>query len=41
MTHALIDLPTGLYSSPQQSRGFIAALFPSMGDWLGSRHITS
>ena len=34
MTHALIDLPTGLFSSLGQSRGFTATLFPAVGDWL-------
>jgi len=34
MTHALIDLPNGLYSSLPQSRGFTATLFPTVGDWL-------
>ena len=34
MTHALIDLPNGLYSSLAESRGFTATLFPTIGDWL-------
>ena len=34
MTHALIDLPNGLYSSLAESRGFTATLFPTVGDWL-------
>ncbi len=39
MTHALIDLPNGLYSSLRQSRGFNAGLFPAIGDWLRARAI--
>jgi pimeloyl-ACP methyl ester carboxylesterase len=39
MTHALIDLPNGLYSSLRQSRGFNAGLFPAIGDWLRSRAV--
>lgn len=39
MTHALIDLPNGLYSSLRQSRGFNAGLFPAIGGWLRSRAI--
>jgi pimeloyl-ACP methyl ester carboxylesterase len=34
MTHALIDLPNGLYSSLPRSRGFTATLFPTVGRWL-------
>ena len=39
MTHALIDLPTGLYASLPQSRGFTAALFPSVGAWLAAHGV--
>jgi dienelactone hydrolase len=41
MTHALIDLPNGLYSSLSRSRGFNAGLFPSVGDWLRRRRLVS
>ncbi len=41
MTHALIDLPNGLYSSLSRSRGFNAGLFPAVGDWLRSRRLVS
>jgi uncharacterized protein len=41
MTHALIDLPNGLYSSLARSRGFNAGLFPAVGGWLRSRGIVS
>jgi hypothetical protein len=41
MTHALIDLPNGLYSSLARSRGFNARLFPAVGDWLRSRRLVS
>jgi pimeloyl-ACP methyl ester carboxylesterase len=40
MTHALIDLPTGLYSSLSRSRGFNAALFPAVGAWLADRGLS-
>lgn len=39
VTHALLELPTGLYSSLSQSPGFVPALFPAIGDWLRSRSI--
>lgn len=39
MTHALLELPTGLYSSLAQSTGFASELFPAIGDWLRSRSI--
>jgi hypothetical protein len=39
MTHALIDLPSGLYSSLRQSRGFAVGLFPASGEWLRSRRV--
>jgi uncharacterized protein len=39
MTHALIDLPNGLYSSLRQSRGFNAGLFPAVGEWLRSKGV--
>jgi hypothetical protein len=39
VTHALIDLSSGLYSSLPQSRGFTADLFPTVGAWLRSRDI--
>jgi pimeloyl-ACP methyl ester carboxylesterase len=39
MTHALIDLPNGLYSSLRQSRGFNAGLFPALGEWLRSKGV--
>jgi uncharacterized protein len=38
-THALLELPTGLYSSLPQSRGFVPGFFTSIGDWLRSRDI--
>jgi pimeloyl-ACP methyl ester carboxylesterase len=34
MTHALLELPSGLYASLPRSRGFTATLFPTVGDWL-------
>jgi pimeloyl-ACP methyl ester carboxylesterase len=34
MTHALLELPTGLYASLPSSLGFAAGLFPAIGDWL-------
>jgi dienelactone hydrolase len=34
MTHALLELPTGLYSSLAQSRGFAPDLYPTIGAWL-------
>ena len=34
MTHALLELPTGLYSSLLRSRGFEPGLYPAVGDWL-------
>jgi pimeloyl-ACP methyl ester carboxylesterase len=39
MTHALIDLPNGLYSSLSRSRGFDAQLLPAVGAWLRSRGV--
>ncbi|HEY6960303.1 MAG TPA: prolyl oligopeptidase family serine peptidase [Gaiellaceae bacterium] len=39
MTHALLDLPNGLYSSLARSRGFAAQLFPTVGAWLRARGI--
>jgi dienelactone hydrolase len=39
MTHALLDLPNGLYSSLPQSRGFIPGLFPAIGSWLRGKDI--
>lgn len=39
MTHALLELPTGLYSSLSQSPGFEPGLFPAVGAWLRSRSI--
>jgi pimeloyl-ACP methyl ester carboxylesterase len=38
-THALLELPTGLYSSLPQSSGFVSGFFTSIGDWLRSRDI--
>jgi dienelactone hydrolase len=38
-THALLQLPTGLYSSLAQSRGFLTGLYPAVGAWLRSRDI--
>ena len=38
-THALLELPSGLYSSLAQSRGFLDGLYPAVGDWLRSRGI--
>ena len=39
MTHALLELPTGLYSSLSRSPGFEPGLFPAIGEWLRSRGI--
>jgi dienelactone hydrolase len=39
MTHALLLLPDGLYSSLARSSGFAPALYPAIGAWLGSRGI--
>jgi pimeloyl-ACP methyl ester carboxylesterase len=39
MAHSLIDLPSSLYSSLRQFRGFAAGLFPVIGDWLRSRRV--
>ena len=39
MTHALIDLPNGLYSSLARSRGFNAGLFPAVGGWLRRQRV--
>ena len=39
MTHALLELPTGLYSSLSQSPGFAPGLLPAVGGWLRSRSI--
>jgi uncharacterized protein len=39
MTHALLELPTGLYSSLSQSPGFARGLFPAIGEWLHNRSI--
>ena len=39
VTHALLELPTGLYSSLSQSPGFVPSLFPAIGEWLRSRGI--
>jgi hypothetical protein len=39
VTHALLELPTGLYSSLLRSRGFAAGLYPDIGAWLRSRDI--
>jgi dienelactone hydrolase len=38
-THALLQLPNGLYSSLAQSRGFLTGLYPAVGAWLRSRSI--
>ena len=38
-THALLELPTGLYSSLAQSRGFDPGFYPAVGAWLRSRSI--
>jgi dienelactone hydrolase len=38
-THALLELPTGLYSSLAQSHGFLDGLYPAVGDWLRRRDI--
>jgi dienelactone hydrolase len=40
-THALLELPTGLYSSLPRSRGFLDGLYPAVGAWLRSRGILS
>jgi dienelactone hydrolase len=40
-THALLELPNGLYSSLGQSRGFVPGFFSSIGDWLRGRGIVS
>jgi uncharacterized protein len=34
MTHALLELPNGLYSSLPRSPGFVPTLFPTVGGWL-------
>src|SRR5262249_33676542 len=39
MTHALLELPTGLYTSLTASRGFAPGLYPAIGAWLTSRGI--
>lgn len=39
-THALLELPDGLYSSLPRSRGFAPGLFDAIGDWLRSRGVT-
>jgi uncharacterized protein len=39
VTHALLELPTGLYSSLSQSPGFVSGLYPAIGEWLRSRGI--
>ncbi|MGZ4348576.1 MAG: hypothetical protein ACXVFB_15165, partial [Gaiellaceae bacterium] len=40
MTHALLELPTGLYASLARSRGFAPGLFPAVGDWLRGHGLT-
>jgi pimeloyl-ACP methyl ester carboxylesterase len=37
MTHALLDLPTGLYDSLPRSRGFFPGLFDAITGWLRGR----
>ncbi len=39
MTHALLQLPTGLYASLGRSPGFAPELYPAIGRWLRSRGI--
>jgi dienelactone hydrolase len=39
MTHALLELPTGLYSSLPQSSGFEPGLYPAIGAWLRAHGI--
>ena len=39
MTHALLELPSGLYASLAQSPGFAPGLFPAIGTWVRSRGI--
>lgn len=39
MTHALLELPTGLYASLGRSPGFEPGLFPAVGAWLRSRGV--
>jgi pimeloyl-ACP methyl ester carboxylesterase len=39
MTHALLVLPTGLYSSLARSPGFAPGLYPAIGAWLRSRDV--
>jgi pimeloyl-ACP methyl ester carboxylesterase len=41
MTHALLELPTGLYSSLPASHGFAEGLYPAVGAWLRSRGVVS
>jgi pimeloyl-ACP methyl ester carboxylesterase len=41
MTHALLDLPSGLYSSLPRSPGFTPTLFPTVGDWLRRHGLAS
>jgi dienelactone hydrolase len=38
-THALLELPNGLYSSLPQSHGFAPGLYPAVGGWLRSHGI--
>jgi pimeloyl-ACP methyl ester carboxylesterase len=39
MTHALLELPTGLSSSLARSTGFAPGLYPALGEWLRSRRV--
>jgi dienelactone hydrolase len=39
MTHALLLLPDGLYSSLARSTGFAPGLYPAIGEWLRARGI--
>jgi dienelactone hydrolase len=38
-THALLELPDGLYSSLPRSRGFVPGFYDAIGDWLRA-HVT-
>jgi dienelactone hydrolase len=39
MTHALLELPDGLYASLPRSHGFAPGLYPAVAAWLRSRAI--
>lgn len=41
MTHALLELPSGLLSSLPRSSGFVPTLFSTVGDWLHGHGLSS